>query len=94
MKFLARVEVGHQSGILDPQGATVQRALPALGYKNVSDVKIGKSIRLVIESTSESEALQQIEKMCEHLLTNPVIETYEISLVEFTGDAAENSAGE
>ena len=94
MKFLARVEVGHQPGILDPQGVTVQRALPALGYENVSEVKIGKSIRLVIESTSESDAREQIEKMCEHLLTNPVIETYEISLVELTGDAAENSAGE
>ncbi len=94
MKFLARVEVGHQPGILDPQGVTVQRALPALGYENVSEVKIGKSIRLVIEAISESDARKQIEKMCEHLLTNPVIETYEISLVELTGDAAENSAGE
>ncbi|CAB4988732.1 MAG: phosphoribosylformylglycinamidine synthase subunit PurS [Actinobacteria bacterium] len=94
MKFLARVEVGHQPGILDPQGVTVQRALPALGYENVSEVKIGKSIRLVIEATSESDAREQIEKMCEHLLTNPVIETYEISLVELTGDAADNSAGE
>jgi phosphoribosylformylglycinamidine synthase subunit PurS len=82
MRFEAQVEVTHLPGIADPQGATVERALPALGYTNVSEVHIGKSIRLVIEAESESAARAQVEEMCERLLANPVIEAYEIDLTE------------
>ncbi len=94
MRFNARVEVGHQPGILDPQGATVQRALPALGYDNVSEVQIGKSIRLVIDAADEATARRQVEEMCEHLLANPVIETYEVFLSEMASDtSAQKSSG-
>ena len=82
MRFEARVEVTHLPGVADPQGATVERALPALGYTNVSAVSIGKMIRLVIEAESESAARAQVEEMCERLLANPVIEAYEIALTE------------
>src|SRR5689334_19151240 len=54
MRFEAQVEVTHRPGILDPAGATVERALPALGWGNVSQVRIGKSIRLVIDATDEA----------------------------------------
>ena len=47
MRFAVRIDVTHLPGVLDPQGATVERALPALGYANVSEVSIGKTIRLV-----------------------------------------------
>jgi phosphoribosylformylglycinamidine synthase PurS subunit len=80
MTFEAQVEVTHLPGIADPQGATVERALPALGYRNVSDVRIGKSIRLVIDATDEAAAHAQVKEMCERLLANPVIEGYSISL--------------
>jgi phosphoribosylformylglycinamidine synthase PurS subunit len=80
MRFEAKVEVTHLPGIADPQGATVERALPALGYTNVSDVQIGKSIRLVIEAADEAAATAQVEEMCERLLANPVIEGYSIAL--------------
>lgn len=82
MRFEARVEVTHLPGIADPQGATVERALPALGYTNVSDVRIGKSIRLVVDAADEAAAKAQVEEMCERLLANPVIEGYAISLTE------------
>jgi len=82
MRYEARVEVTHLPGIADPQGATVERALPALGYTNVSDVSIGKSIRLVIDADTEAAARAQVEEMCERLLANPVIEGYEIELAE------------
>jgi phosphoribosylformylglycinamidine synthase len=82
MRFEARVEVTHLPGVLDPQGATVQRALPALGYRNVSEVRIGKAIRLVVDADSEDGARTQVREMCERLLTNPVIEAYEIELTE------------
>jgi phosphoribosylformylglycinamidine synthase len=82
MRFEARVEVTHLPGVLDPQGATVLRALPALGYRNVSEVRIGKAIRLVVDADSEDGARTQVLEMCERLLTNPVIEAYEIELTE------------
>ena len=82
MRFEARVDVTHLPGISDPQGATVERALPALGYTNVSAVSIGKLIRLVIDAESEDAARAQVEEMCERLLANPVIEAYEIHLTE------------
>ena len=84
MRFEAQVEVTHLPGVLDPQGATVERALPALGYTNVSDVRIGKSIRLVVDAESEAEARTQVEEMCERILANPVIEAYSITLQVLT----------
>jgi phosphoribosylformylglycinamidine synthase PurS subunit len=84
VKFEAQVEVTHRPGILDPAGATVERALPALGWANVSQVRIGKSIRLVIEAPDEAAATAQVEEMCRRILTNPVIEDYELRLRELS----------
>jgi phosphoribosylformylglycinamidine synthase len=81
-RFEAQIEVTHLPGILDPQGATVERALPALGYENVSEVKVGKSIRLVVDAADERAARAQVDEMCQRLLANPVIEAYDISLTE------------
>ena len=82
MRYEARIDVTHLPGILDPQGATVERALPALGYQNVSEVRIGKCIRLVVDAPDRAAAREQVEVMCERLLANPVIEAYEIELTE------------
>jgi phosphoribosylformylglycinamidine synthase subunit PurS len=78
--FEARVEVSHRPGIADPAGATVERALPALGYTNVTQLHIDKVIRLVVDAASEDAARAQVEEMCERLLANPVIESYEVSI--------------
>jgi phosphoribosylformylglycinamidine synthase subunit PurS len=78
--FAARVDVSHRPGIADPAGATVERALPALGYTNVTQVHIGKVITLVVEAPDASEARLQVEEMCERLLANPVIESYDVSV--------------
>jgi phosphoribosylformylglycinamidine synthase len=67
-----RVLVRPKAGILDPQGQTVERALPALGFEGVSDVRIGRLVELTVEDES------QLPEMCERLLTNPLIEDYEI----------------
>lgn len=84
MRFEARVEVTHLPGVLDPQGATVERALPALGYTNVSQVRVGKSIRLVVDAADEAAARLQVDEMCERLLANPVIEAYHVHLAALT----------
>jgi phosphoribosylformylglycinamidine synthase subunit PurS len=83
-RFEATVEVTHRPGILDPAGATVERALPALGWGNVSQVRIGKSIRLVIEAPDAVAATAQVDEMCRRILTNPVIEDYELRLRELS----------
>ena len=82
MLFSVRIDVTHLPGVLDPQGATVERALPALGYTNVTAVSIAKTIRLLIDAISEDAARAQVDEMCERLLANPVIERYRVELEE------------
>jgi phosphoribosylformylglycinamidine synthase len=67
-----RVLIRPKAGILDPQGQTVERALPALGFEGVTDVKVGRLVELTVEDESK------LPEMCERLLTNPLIEDYEI----------------
>ena len=76
MMFSIRIDVAHLPGVLDPQGATVERALPALGYDNVSDISIAKTIRLALDAESVDDARAQVDDMCARLLANPVIERY------------------
>ncbi|HEY5170795.1 MAG TPA: phosphoribosylformylglycinamidine synthase subunit PurS [Acidimicrobiia bacterium] len=76
--FHAHVEVTHRPGIADPAGTTVERALPALGYTNVAQVHIGKTINLVVDAPDAQSARDQVTEMCERLLANPVIEAYEV----------------
>jgi phosphoribosylformylglycinamidine synthase subunit PurS len=68
----ARVLIRPKAGILDPQGQTVERALPALGFEGVANVHVGRLVELDVEDPS------QLPEMCERLLTNPLIEDYEI----------------
>jgi phosphoribosylformylglycinamidine synthase len=82
MRFAVRIDVAHLPGVLDPQGATVERALPALGYDNVSEVSIAKTIRLVVDAPTAAAAEAQVDEMCRRLLANPVIEQYAITLDE------------
>jgi phosphoribosylformylglycinamidine synthase len=78
--FHAHVEISHLPGIADPAGATVERALPALGYTNVSQVHIGKTVRLIVDAPDAETAQAQVKEMCERLLANPVIEAYEVTI--------------
>ena len=66
------------NGRQNAAGATVERALPALGYTNVAQVHIGKTINLVVDAPDADSARAQVNEMCERLLANPVIEAYEI----------------
>ena len=66
-----RVLVRPKSGILDPQGEAVRRALPALGFEGVKTVHVGRVVEMEVESADE------VEGMCQRLLANPTIEEYE-----------------
>jgi phosphoribosylformylglycinamidine synthase subunit PurS len=76
------VLVSLKPGLLDPQGKAVEGALPAMGWTNVSDVRVGKHIELTVETDSDEEARVQVEEMAARLLSNPVIETYRILTVQ------------
>jgi phosphoribosylformylglycinamidine synthase len=82
MTFDVVVEVRLRPGIADPQGATVERALPALGFDGVSGVSVGKSIRFRVEADDEATARSRVEDICHRFLTNPVIEDSEVTLTE------------
>jgi phosphoribosylformylglycinamidine synthase PurS subunit len=66
--------------ISDVQGQTVERSLPALGWSNVSGVRVGKHLELVVEGPSLDELKQQVERMCESFLANTVIESYSVEV--------------
>ena len=74
MKFSAEVRVTLKEGIADPQGQTIQRALPALGFEGVNDVRVGKHIELTVEAEDEDEADRQVREIAIRVLSNPVIE--------------------
>ena len=80
MTFNVVVSVSLRPGIADPQGATIERALPALGFQGVVGVGVGKTIRFTVEAADEATAHELVEDMCHRFLTNPVIEDSEISL--------------
>lgn len=82
MKFHAVVDIQLHPGISDPQGSTIEKALPTLGFDGVSNVRSGKSIHLDVEASDHAAAETTLQEMCERFLTNPVIEGASISLVE------------
>jgi phosphoribosylformylglycinamidine synthase PurS subunit len=80
--FSVLVEVTLRPGIADPQGATIERSLPALGFDGVRGVRVGKAVRFTVEAADERAARAQVELLCERFLTNPVIEDADITLQE------------
>jgi phosphoribosylformylglycinamidine synthase len=80
MRFDVHIEVRLRPGVADPQGATIERSLPALGFDGVSGVGVGKSITFAVEAADEDAARTEVADMCARFLTNPVIEDSEIRL--------------
>ena len=88
MIFSVHVEVRLREGIADPQGSTIERALPTLGFDGVRGVRVGKSIRFSIEASDEASARAEAEDMCRRFLTNPVIEDAVVELEAVAGAAS------
>jgi phosphoribosylformylglycinamidine synthase PurS subunit len=74
VRFSVDVLVTLKPGLADPQGRAVESALPALGWTNVSGVRVGKHVRLEIDADSEDAVRTQVAEMNDRLLSNPVIE--------------------
>ena len=83
VKFEVLVQL--KSGLLDPQGKAVEGSLPAMGWTNVRGVRVGRHVELTIEAESEQAAQAQAEEMAQRLLSNPVIEDFQILRAEQVG---------
>jgi phosphoribosylformylglycinamidine synthase PurS subunit len=79
-RFSVLVEVHLREGIADPQGATIERALPALGLSGVSGMRSGKAFRFDIAASDDADALAQATVVADRLLANPVIEESSVTV--------------
>ena len=80
MQYHAQIYVTLRPSVLDPAGAAVESGLGQLGYEGVAGVRIGKYIELNLAAADEADAKEKVDKMCDQLLTNPVIENYRFDL--------------
>ncbi len=80
MRFRAQVEVQLRPGIADPEGATIERALPALGFDGVVHVRAGRSFRFELDAPDEPSARIRAGELADRLLANPVMEQSSVEL--------------
>jgi phosphoribosylformylglycinamidine synthase PurS subunit len=92
MQFSVLVETRPRAGVADPEGATIERSLPALGFDGVSGVRVGKAFRFAIEAPDAAAARAEVDDMCRRFLTNPVIEDAEVTVTEVTGVSGSSAA--
>jgi phosphoribosylformylglycinamidine synthase subunit PurS len=78
VRYRAQVVVSLKEGLLDPQGKAIEGSLPALGWTNVSGVRVGRYVQLDLEAEGAEAAEDQVRRMAERLLSNPVIETFDV----------------
>jgi len=78
--MIIAINVYLKKGVLDPQGKAIYNALNTLGFNNIRDVRAGKQILLNIDTNNKEEAIEIANKAAKELLTNPVIENYEIEV--------------
>jgi len=76
----AKIHITLKSGILDPQGKAIEHALATLGFKNASNVRMGKYLELDLRETTQDRAEAEVKAMCEKLLANTIIEEYRFEL--------------
>jgi phosphoribosylformylglycinamidine synthase subunit PurS len=80
MLFSVLVETRLRPGIADPQGATIERSLPHLGFDGIRGVRVGKAIRFELEAPDEAAARAHADEVCQRFLINPVIEAADVTL--------------
>ena len=80
--YEAKVKIGLKEGVSDPEGANTLKALHLLGFNTVKVAKTIRTVDLLIDGKNKEEVKKKVEQMCQRLLTNPVIHTYKIEIVE------------
>tara|TARA_B100001750_G_C15377401_1_gene530574 strand:+ start:377 stop:637 length:261 start_codon:yes stop_codon:yes gene_type:complete len=84
MMFDAKIYISLRESVSDPEGQTIYKSLKRMGFQSVSKIRTGKLIHLTLEEDSADTAKQAITTMCEKLLTNPIIEDYQLELTKST----------
>ena len=79
--MLAKVFVTLKAGVLDPQGTTIQHALASVGFASIDEVRMGKYFEIKLKETEQAQAAKKVERICEELLSNPVIENYRYEII-------------
>ena len=80
MLFSVLVETRLRPGIADPQGATIERSLPHLGFDGIHGVRVGKAIRFELEAPTKPTARAHADEVTQRFLINPVIEAADVTL--------------
>jgi phosphoribosylformylglycinamidine synthase len=80
--YEAKVKIGLKKGVSDPEGVNTLKALHLLGFDTVIEARTNRTIDLLIDGKNKEEVKKNVEEMCQRLLTNPVIHTYEIKIIE------------
>jgi phosphoribosylformylglycinamidine synthase subunit PurS len=88
MLFSVLVETRLREGVADPQGSTIERSLPALGFDGVAGVRVGKAFRFTLDAADEAGARAEVDDMCRRFLTNPVIEDATVTVEAAAGAPA------
>jgi phosphoribosylformylglycinamidine synthase len=78
--YKVSVYVTPKAGVVDPQGAVIERALPALGHAGAANIRVGRYITLEVPGTDSEKARGDVDDMCRRLLANPIIEDYRFDL--------------
>ena len=80
MRFEIEIRITPREGIVDPEGQTIGQALGNLGYSGVHHVKAGRLVRFELDADDTDQARSSVDRMCEELIANPVIERYEVQI--------------
>ncbi len=78
--YHARIYITLRSSVLDPAGTAVQSGIKQMGYPDVEGVRIGKYVEMNLKAQDEAEAKTQLDRICDRLLANPVIENYRFEI--------------
>ncbi len=80
--YEAKVKIRLKKGVSDPEGVNTLKALHLLGFNTVREAKTNRTVDLLIDGKNKEEVKKKVEEMCQRLLTNPVIHTYDIKIVK------------
>ena len=89
--YRVSVYVTPKAGVVDPQGAVVDRALPALGHTGAHGIRVGRDITFEVDGSDPAKAQAEVDDMCRRLLANPIIEDYRFEIVAVEGEAGEGA---
>lgn len=92
MRFSVEIDVMPKAGISDPQGQTIERALPTLGFPGITEVRVGKRIEFEIEARDQAAAESVLQRACESFLSNPVIEDFRFRFKALQSSSVESAA--